>query len=310
MKILIYGYGKIGIIHAKNFKKFGQIYVYDIKKIKNLDLNYKTIKNLDLIKNNFFDLTIICTPTANHISDLLNLNKLSKFFLIEKPISTNYKNFSVLNDQMKKKIIVCCNMRFHKGIKIIKNNIKLCGKIYYLQNYFKHSLKNMNRAKNNYIFKEKNSLSILYDCIHDLDYLNFLFGLKKISYIHSKKFTNNHLPKDYIQVLSEFENNIYGSTILNFIDQFKFRGLEITGSKGTLVWKSEGKIKEKVTVDFYKKDKIINLFKSYNFDSNTPYMDMAYEVNQYLKDSKRKVNKYNLSFFKDASYLIKLINHE
>lgn len=310
MKILIYGFGSIGKRHANNFSRFGQVYICDIKNLNFYSSKYKILKNTNNIYKNFFDLTIICTPTINHIRDCFSLQTISKFLLIEKPISNNYKKLSLLSNQIKKKIIVCCNMRFHQGIKSIRENIKLCGNIYYVQNYFRHSLKNMNRTSNNYIYKEKKSTSILYDCIHELDYLNFLFSIKKISIIQSHKLSDNKISKDHIQVLSKFDQNIHGSTYINYIDQFKFRGLEIIGEKGTLVWRSEGKQKERVSVNFYKKDKIIKLFKTNNYNSNLPYKEMALEVYRYLIDKNFKIRNNKLSFFNDASHLIKLINNE
>ena len=142
-------------------------------------------------------------------------------------------------------------MRYHKGVIKIMENISLCGKVFFVKNYFRHSILNMNRNKSNYIFDEKNEYSILFDCIHELEYLNFYFGIKKIKNIFNLNLTKNLINTDFMEITLSLKKNILARTFLNFIDQHKFRGLEVIGEKGTLIWKSEGKFKENININFY-----------------------------------------------------------
>ena len=131
MNVLIIGFGSIGKRHAKNFSKYANIFIFDIN-LKKLETNsnYIFIDNLNYLLSLKFDLAIIATPTSIHIKNLLIFKKISKFFFIEKPLSVNLSELKKIDNSLKKKIIVACNMRYHKGVIKIMENISLCGKVF------------------------------------------------------------------------------------------------------------------------------------------------------------------------------------
>ena len=107
IKVAIYGLGSIGKKHLKKLNEQKK-YIIELtylnlqksNKNKDLILNYPVnlITNKKLIKNDNFDLLLICTPSYQHIHDLIKLNKYSKNIFIEKPLSLNSEDLSKIKD--------------------------------------------------------------------------------------------------------------------------------------------------------------------------------------------------------------------
>ena len=120
-KILIIGFGSIGIRHAKilsNFKEVNKIAIFTGQK------QIKLKKKIFIKKLNIFnpDYIIICSETSNHYSDILKVEKnfKNKIVLVEKPLFERYRKIQI----KKNKYFLGYNLRFHPIIEYIKKRIK------------------------------------------------------------------------------------------------------------------------------------------------------------------------------------------
>ena len=131
-KFCIVGEGPIGRRHANIFKKLNcNNFFY--KRRKTLK---KNITNNEFNKfKTSIDLICICNPTALHFKTFKQLQKYSKNFFIEKPISHKLKEVKKLEKIVKKNKIKIFNgymLRFDPRIIYKKNYQKKSIKMYFI----------------------------------------------------------------------------------------------------------------------------------------------------------------------------------
>lgn len=200
IKVGILGLGSIAIRHLDYLKrKSFQIEIYYLN-FQNTKYNNSFLKknfhgifyNSKNIKKNFFDVIFICTPSSKHISDYLSLQKFSKNFFIEKPLSLNnrdhkrikkFNNFYVAYVLNHKKIIKAALVYLNMKKEFITKVDIICNS--YLPNW---------RPKTNYklghTYNSELSGGILFELSHEFEYAYNLFGnyqIKKHSFISTNK---------------------------------------------------------------------------------------------------------------------------
>src|SRR5690606_4209049 len=98
----------------------------------------------------------------------------------EKPIAATLADAEkVLNfaEKLGRRAWVVCNMRFHKGIKAVQENLSLVGKILFARAHFGHRLSQMRpTGLNVYASNASEGGGVILDCIHEIDYLQWFFG--------------------------------------------------------------------------------------------------------------------------------------
>lgn len=321
--IALIGIGSIGFRHLNNiinnFKDIEQIYVYDInqqvvyKKIKSLK-NKKIIllKNKKDILKHKVNLALICTPTFSHYTDSIAFIDAGTPVFIEKPFTIKYKECVELIKRKKNHIFIGCNMRYHPAIKKAKEIIqkKELGKIISAHAYFGHFLGNW-KAKVDYrkTYHANNNLSggILFDCIHELDYLTWLFGdVKKCFSIKNNMDVLSIESDEVAKVILQHNNGILSSVHLDYIQPVKRRGLEIIGSNGTFLWNSTGKDPEKLEVVLINKTTKKNLINEEYKNINDTYVEELKEILSILKDN--VANNTSLLTSECAMKTIKVLN--
>ncbi len=296
MKILIVGYGSIGRRHFKNFIKFSEVRVFDEKN------NKKKLPFFNDIKSSIEwepDGVVIATPTDCHVDVAQNFIGKTRQILIEKPISNNFKSaleFEKLNKDKINEIFVVSNIRFHQALEVIKKKMNILGKIFFVRSHFGNWLPNMRPGvnyKNNYSSSREKSGGIILDCIHEIDYLNYLFGnIEKIYCLKKKKSNLDISVEDICILIIKHEDGVISELHLDYLRPIKKRGCEVVGANGTLIWESEGKDPEKCTVKYCdrKSKNFKNIFFDSNLDSNLPYENLAREFISSIKQgSKGKI---------------------
>ena len=166
-------------------------------------------------------------------------------------------------------------MRYHNGIIIIKKNLKKIGKPYFARAYAGHFLPNM-RLNVDYrktqAAQKKKGGNLILDFIHEIDYLNWLFGNSKLLSITRKKLSNLKIDvDDYSNIQLKHSKNIFSNINLDYLQNCSRRGCEVIGSKGIIIWTLENKYPEKNVVKIYTNNKWKNLYISNNYDKNKPY---------------------------------------
>ena len=270
MKILVIGCGSVGIKHIENAIEFAKIGVLDINKESTLKTEkYEITKNFGDDFDAAFswspDGIIIATPNNTHVEIAKKCILKNFHVLIEKPIGLNLIEVDeLLNLSVKKKrkILVVSNLRFNKFVQIIRNNIYLIGKPLYGNFFFGHYLpfmrQNIDYTKLYVATKEQGG--VILDCIHEIDYVQWIFGKGKLKTSKRFKLSDlNILSEDYATISIEHESGFLSEIQLDFIRKTKQRGCCIYGSDGIIEWQSLGKNPSLDYVRLLKPNRIENI---------------------------------------------------
>lgn len=296
-KILVIGLGSIGKKYLEIlYKKKIKIGVYDQKKITLNNKRITILGTFNEIKKWSPDGVIISTNTDSHLDILFKFKHFkTKYFLIEKPISINekkIKDLKLFSKKFKKKIYVVSNLRYFYNLNLIKKLLKKLGKPICAKSYFGHNfIKQKN--KNSYYYKDINKWGgIIYDCIHEIDLMIFLFGRIKNIFCKNSKLLGKINSFDYSEILFEHKNKVHSTITLDFLRNLKQRGFEIVCQNGTITWKSYFKLKNLNSLEVIKftdnKPHKLTIFSNKKIDPNRQYEMMIDDYIKTIKFSKSK----------------------
>ena len=285
MKILIVGCGSIGQRHAKNIAAIADVSICDSDgvKLKALsdDLDCPQFSDIDDALKNQYDGIIIALPNKFHYDAAIKALKTGAFVLVEKPLCHTLEQAEKLVELGGDRLFVVSNMRYHQAILALGESLTYIGKPLFARAQFGNYLPNMRPGvdyRKLYVAKREDGGGVLMDCIHELDYLGYLFGpavsvsasLKKISDLEIQA-------EDYASLQIGYESGVQGEVHLDYLQQIKQRGCEIVGTNGTIIWKSVGKNPEHCFVKYYSKneDKWTTLVDTTNLDVNECYVSLV-----------------------------------
>lgn len=253
MKLLVIGAGSIGQRHAGNAKAAGQdVRVFDADAAKS---DFKSLEEALAWKP---ELAVIATPHKTHVALAEAVVKTGAHVLIEKPVSDRVDGvaeFLALARKAGRMVYVVCNMRFHPAVQILKENLDKVGKVLCTRAYFGNYLPNMRPDadyRTLYCANRDQGGGIILDGIHEIDYLAWLFGGVTDVNCNAAKIGDLDIDvEDYAAINLNHAGGVRTEIHLDYLQQCKRRGCEIVGSKGTLLWESEGKSPEQCRVRFY-----------------------------------------------------------
>lgn len=224
-KLLIVGFGSIGKKHFLAAASLG----FDIDVISRsktempgYDVTYvnKVYKRYDLI--------IICTPSSNHLSDLLFYEKYSDRILVEKPLTLRPlqdDQIEKLND-LKARIYIAYNIRFLPVIKTLKMLITE-EDLQYIRLEFLDDCRRWypNRDVNSiYVGNPDLGGGSLSTNSHELDYMLYISS-KKIKDSSTTKFFGIQSKSDQVAVVEgELNGNIPFTVKLSIFHESRIRG--------------------------------------------------------------------------------------
>ncbi|WJS95127.1 Gfo/Idh/MocA family oxidoreductase [Flavobacterium johnsoniae] len=307
--ILIIGLGSIGKRHLRNLIYLGEKNISIVSTSENIPLEFKSFaiyaNTEKALKENTFSHAFICTPTSNHISDLILLLKhyVANIYL-EKPISNNLNNIEQVGHLLEnsKKIVVGYDLHFDPGLMKIKELIceEKFGKIFSINALVGQYLPDW-RPEQDY----KQSMSakiekgggVMLDLVHEFDYLRWLIGNPATVACFFQNNPNLEIEtEDVADVLIQFENNSTATIHLDYHQKELVRNCMITCEKGTLFWdlaKSEVKI--------VGHNQETEIFSYAGFERNQRYVD---SVQAFMNDADFD---YRLTTFKEALISLKMV---
>jgi len=263
MKILVIGCGSIGERHIKNLKNLSAntIIAYDInpdrlqviKETYSLDV----FDNIDVAFDQHPGIVIVCTPPTLHIPIAMKAIDHGAHVFIEKPLSHTLKNVDDFLKKAKKKklmVFVGYNLRFHKGIRLMKQlfdegNI---GKALFVRAEFGQYLPDWRPSqdyKKSYTANKNMGGGIILDGSHEIDYVRWFFGeIKEISCFAGTISSLNVDVEDTAEIILKTENNIIAEIHLDFLQRAYSRNCKIIGTEGTLIWDYPGSYVKLYTV--------------------------------------------------------------
>ena len=294
--MLVIGYGSIGKRHVENLLKIPKTEVILFSKHKKSVKNVLTFSSLQKCISKNPDVAIIANNTNSHIGIAMKLAKLGIDLFIEKPLSNSSKDIFSLNKIVKNKKIVTqigCNLRFHKCIKKIKAVIdkEKIGRIIsvkvesgsYLPEWHPYE-----DYKKSYASRKSLGGGVVLTCIHEIDYMYWLFGDIKEVFSLTGKFSDLQITaEDFSSTIIKFRNNIVGELHLDYFQRPGIRSCKIIGTKGTIYWDS---VSNNVKLYDIKKEEWVKLYGIDKFDRNDMYKD---ELQYFLKCVSEKKNSFN-----------------
>ena len=188
MKILLVGYGSIGRRHYSILKKIAKV---DIVTSQNIPQKVD-IKKVNLKKYDYF---VISNETYKHFDTLKFIVERvnNKKILVEKPLFKSNKKLNI----KKNDVYVAYNLRFHPIIQYLKSIKDVLVVNIVVGQYLPDWRTNIDYKESYSAFREKGG-GVLRDLSHEIDYINYLFNIKKIKYAWSNKISNLEIDSDDI----------------------------------------------------------------------------------------------------------------
>ncbi|MCV0399636.1 MAG: Gfo/Idh/MocA family oxidoreductase [Nitrosarchaeum sp.] len=300
MKILVVGYGSIGKRHVNNIllMKKHPVVVLTKQKIDHLkNKNCIITDSVDFAMEQKPKAAIICTPTNQHIPIATKLSKSGIDLFIEKPLSNNFAGVKNLIKTAENKRLVThvgCVLRFHPGIIMIKKMLKRkkIGKILDVEienlSFLPDWHPNEDYTKS-YAANSRLGGGVVLTCIHEMDYVYWLFGSPTKISADIKKISNLKIQaEDFAKIILFYKNLFTVQISLSYFQKAKSRKLKIVGTEGILELDI---IKNTIRYFSNRKNKWVKI-KVENADINNAYTS---EIKYFLKCvAKRKQSMNNL----------------
>ena len=249
MKILIYGFGRMGLTHFSILNGLDSSHDFSViepnkllRTILNKNINAKFYYD-DSALNEPFDITLITTPPFIHLELLeKSLKRGDKKIFIEKPFG-GYTNINFDNIFESKKIFIGYVLRFNPCIQWIKSNINtqeiksIHGQ--YLSNTIEKKPTGWRNGPFSGVLNEMGS--------HVIDLLQYIVGTNQMNVVSSKKESIVSDMDDIVEATLKTENDISVSIYLNWVKKEVRKpvfGIEIEMKDGSKYFIDQQQIKQ------------------------------------------------------------------
>ena len=247
MKILVVGYGSVGKRHIRNISNIPdtQIIVCTKRpKDKFLkDHQCQIFNSLDLCIKQKPDAAIISNASSIHLKTAIKLAKNKIHLFIEKPLSHSLHNTKKLLTLIKKFRLITlmgCQLRFHPCLKTAKKLLhkNTVGKILYVHaenGSFLPDWHTYEDYRNSYAARKELGGGVILTCIHEIDYLYWLFGKPTNIVSETAKISDLKIKEEDIAKISmRFKKNTIAYLHLDYFQKPPARTCKIIGTKGTI----------------------------------------------------------------------------
>jgi len=222
---------------------------------------------------------LIASPPTTHTALAQPALEAGLDVLIEKPLAADLSSAMALCTAAANapgRAWVVCNMRFHPGIQCVRDNLVRIGRPLFARAHFGHRLAQMRPAGlGAYAADADAGGGVILDCIHELDYLRWLFGpIDSVDTLAARIGPDEINAEDYAEIRLRHADGVHVALHLDFLMRWKRRGLEVHGTEGGLIWASEGKQPERCSVWFTEYGAEHVLLQCPDVDGTQPYRSM------------------------------------
>lgn len=296
LKGLIIGCGSIGERHLHNLQSIGikniMICDKDEPRVNQLSKKYGVKKSIDINSALSFEpnFTFICTYPNSHLKIANQCLNANSHLFIEKPLASELNGVERMLKQAESKklqVAVGYNMRFHRGLIILKEYVKrsTISKPLTISAEFGNNIKHWRPGlsyTNHYVLKKGGG--IILDASHEYDYVRWLLDDEiKSVYCKTKKITNVKTETESIAtIIMTFKKGTIANLVLDYVRPRYERTCHIIGEKGDLRWeytpqnqswkKYDSKANVTVTLNLLNGKK---LTKNFVLKANEMYVDEA-----------------------------------
>jgi predicted dehydrogenase len=249
-RVLVIGAGSSGRRHIENLLSLGvkvSAFRYRSELNDELTARYgiKVFKSLDEALDSGQDAIVIANRTDQHMPVATTAAQRGIHLYIEKPLSNSLTGINELYRTIQDKALVVevgCMMRFNPSLKLIKHFLeeRVIGQVYFARACVGQYLPDWRPDQDyrqSYSAKLEHGGGVLFDLIHELDYLYWWFGhacdvsafLDHVSDLEIET-------EDVVQILLRFESGIVVQVQMDYLSPFYRRACEIIGSKGMITW--------------------------------------------------------------------------
>jgi len=268
-----------------------EVITFDISKERLFKIQ-KECKNVTIFEDmeealsQELDGVIICTPTSMHIPVAIATAKRQLHCFIEKPLSDSLQGIDELLELTSKNqltVLVGCNMRFFPSLRRVKAVVDsqeigkiIAGRIlvgYYLPYW--HPYEDYRKG---YSASGKLGGGVILDCVHEIDYLRWVFGEVEEVFCYMDKLSDLEMDtEDIAEILLRFKSGLIVQLHFDYIQRTYRRYYEFIGEKGVAVW------------DYIKREIMVFHEKAYQWEVYRD--DINLDLNQmYIEEMKHFVN--------------------
>ena len=258
MRFLVTGCGSIGRRHISNLLTIGNIEIiaHDLNpdgrnKVKEL-FGINAYENYEDALAADPDTVIVATPTNEHIVPALKAAKAGYHLFIEKPVSHNTEGLAEVLSIVKEKgliTLVGCNMRFHPGLKKVKELVDkgAAGKILSADieagSYMPEWRPGIDYKKV-YSARSERGGGVILDAIHEIDYARWMLGDVAALCCMADKLSSLEIDvEDVADILLRFSSGIIARLHLDYVQRPYARNCKLVGEDGVITWDfNEGQV--------------------------------------------------------------------
>ena len=239
MRIILFGIGRAGLIHAKNIMQMNGVelsaIVHDDDHIPSFIKNKPTIVSpehyITLISTGNFDAAVISSPTEYHVEHVMNCLNHGIHVFVEKPLSNSIPEIKKCFDLARKQqlvLFVGYNRRYDNELFKIKNKLK------------KIDVRQFYTVSRDYPYPTSKFLStcggLFHDCAtHDIDYVNWMLNKYPTSvYVKTNGVVTDD-NYDFASILLNYDDKIHGTLILSRFSESYDQRCCFFGKKGELI---------------------------------------------------------------------------
>lgn len=292
-KIAVIGLGSIASRHRRNIKE-----IFPHSQIIAMSASSRSIQvlpeNTDQLAENIGaviekkpDFCIVASPASHHAELAIPLLQAGIPCLIEKPITSNKRDAQLIATAASKTgtaVSVGYCLRYLPAIKAIKALLDTgrLGKLYNIRSEVGQYLPDWRPDKDyrhTVSAQAKLGGGALLELSHEFDYLQFLFGNPEL--VHAQLRKAQHLEtdvEDIVDIVATYNDDIYCSIHLDFIQKPAKRSCIIIAERGRLEWDL---IRNEVSL--YNQDEKQQIYQDDNYQSNTMYIDMLTDFDNLIK---------------------------
>lgn len=251
MRIAVVGTGSIGRRHIGNLLRLGYddvLAVSEKKKIKTLEVgsrNVRVVNHIDAALHSTVDTMFICNPTGLHFRYLEKAIEAGKHVFVEKPVGSMMGDFISLRKQSEqKKLIIAVGhqFRFNPHLEELREKVKanFMGSIFRVEAIQGEHIADYHPGEDyreSYAARKDLGGGILLTQIHQIDYLNWIFG--PFSRVFAVSRQPSILGIDVEESVSYFLESHSGCPIyghMDFLSRPKTVSIRIMGDERSMIW--------------------------------------------------------------------------